>query len=394
MKSKFSESDCSPVSEPFAGQTIVFTGKLSSLGRREARSLVERLGGTTTPEVNSRTTMLVVGDEGFGLSPTLVNGDDSSYAKIEKSKKLRRVEEINAKELGCVAIVREDEFCRLAGLQSEESLRRRYHGLRQILERYPLIRDDRIGYLQAWGLIRPLVQTNADKYFSFADVAIIKKVHEELEHGGSFRAAVRDIFAARDGQLTLNFGLRRSEVRPAKLINLKRPSMSGLTEMDSEESDSRSAQMALAARFFVEGSELDEGSATDQERALIAYRKALLLDPNLVPAIVNLANLHYASDSLVEAQALYERALGLDSDCFEAYFNLGNIHHDLGRFSEALAYYRDALQLQTTYADAHFYMAVTLEKLGRSKDAKPHWRAYQQLSPDGEWGELAREFSE
>jgi tetratricopeptide (TPR) repeat protein len=394
MKSQSSKNDRPSVPEPFSGQTIVFTGKLSSLGRREARALVARLGGTTTPEVNTRTTMLVVGDEGFGLSPTVANGNEPSNAKIEKSKKLRRAEEINAREPGCVAIVQEDEFCRLAGLQSEESLRRRYHGLRQIRERYPLIKDDRVGYLQAWGLIRPIVQTNADKYFNFADVAIIRKVHAELENGGSFRAAVRDILSARDGQLTLDFGSRRSEVRPAKLIALKRPSTSGLTEMDPEKHDSRSAQTALAARFFLEGSDLDEGSSTDQERALIAYRKALLLDPNLVPAIVNLANLHYASDSLVEAQALYERALGLDSDCFEAYFNLGNIHHDLGRFSEALAYYRDALQLQTTYADAHFYMAVTLEKLGRSKDAKPHWRAYQQLSPDGEWVELAREFSE
>jgi len=27
-------------------------------------------------------------------------------------------------------------------------------------------------------------------------------------------------------------------------------------------------------------------------------------------------------------------------------------------------------------------------------EAKPHWRAYQLLSPNGEWVELAREFSE
>ena len=158
--------------------------------------------------------------------------------------------------------------------------------------------------------------------------------------------------------------------------------------------ESSGAQTALAARFFLEGSELDEGPDADQERARVAYRKALLLDPDLVPAIVNLANIHYARDELVEAQALYERALGLDADCFEAYFNLGNIHHDLGRYQEAVAYYRDALRLQAAYADAHFYLAVTLEKMGRSTDAKTHWRAYQQLAPDGEWVDLAKEFSE
>ena len=72
------------------------------------------------------------------------------------------------------------------------------------------------------------------------------------------------------------------------------------------------------------------------ESAAAAYRKALVIDPDLVPAIVNLANIHYARDEMIEAQALYERAIGLDPDCFEAYFNLGNIHHDLGRYEPAL----------------------------------------------------------
>ena len=63
------------------------------------------------------------------------------------------------------------------------------------------------------------------------------------------------------------------------------------------------------------------------------------------PALINLANIHYSRDELVEAQALYERAIGLESDFFEAHFNLGNIYHDLGRFAEAQACYREALRL-------------------------------------------------
>ena len=89
-------------------------------------------------------------------------------------------------------------------------------------------------------------------------------------------------------------------------------------------------QAALAAKYFVEGSRLDDGDDHGMAEAAAAYRKALVIDPDLVPAIVNLANIHYARDELIEAQALYERAIGLDPDCFEAHFNLGNIHHDLG----------------------------------------------------------------
>ena len=118
------------------------------------------------------------------------------------------------------------------------------------------------------------------------------------------------------------------------------------------------------------------------------------IDPDLVPAIVNLANIHYARDEMIEAQALYERAIGLDPECFEAHFNLGNIHHDLGRYDDALVCYRDAVALNPGYPDAHFYLAVTLEKTGHSPEAKPHWKAYQELAPDGEWVDLAKEFSE
>jgi hypothetical protein len=37
---------------------------------------------------------------------------------------------------------------------------------------------------------------------------------------------------------------------------------------------------------------------------------------------------------------------------------------------------------------------VTFEKMGQPQDARPHWRSYQQLAPQGEWVELAKEFSE
>ena len=358
--------------------------------------MVERLGGIAADEVTGRTTMLVVGDEGFSRRAGQTDeiperGDDGA----DKSAKLRRAEEANTKAPGRVSILMEEDFCRLGGLRSNESLKRRYHSLRRIRELYPLVRETRLGYLAKWGLVRPVVRTNADLYYSFTDVAVVRRVHAELRQGRSFRAAVRALLAAREGQLALNFGAVRSDAQPAKVVALRqRETHKPARDIPPKLMETDSAQAEMAARFFLEGSELDEGSDADQERARAAYQKALLLDPNLVPAIVNLANIHYAHDEIVEAQALYGRALTLDADCFEAYFNLGNIHHDLGRYDEAVAYYRDALRLNAAYADAHFYLAVTLEKVGRSKEAKTHWRAYQQLAPDGEWVELAREFSD
>jgi hypothetical protein len=37
---------------------------------------------------------------------------------------------------------------------------------------------------------------------------------------------------------------------------------------------------------------------------------------------------------------------------------------------------------------------VTLEKLGRSVEAKRHWREYRELAPNGEFSDLAKEFTD
>jgi tetratricopeptide (TPR) repeat protein len=238
----------------------------------------------------------------------------------------------------------------------------------------------------------------ADRVYDFNDIATIKQLAHELERAVPLKVALRALAADRAGQLEFDF--HSSNTSTAKVVAL-RPRTPKTPMPDRAAGPAAGSafpfsdpQSALAAKYFVEGSRLDDGDEKKMESAAAAYRKALVIDPDLVPAIVNLANIHYARDELIEAQALYERAIGLDPDCFEAHFNLGNIHHDLGRYPHALVCYRDAVALNPGYPDAHFYLAVTLEKTGHSPEAKPHWRTYQELAPNGEWIELAREFSE
>ena len=383
------------ISSPFVGQIVVFTGKLASLERKDAQALVERLGGTAADQVTSRTTMLVVGAKGFSRTEDATSSH-AGHGEAEKSNKLKKAEQANSKSSGNVRILSEEDFCKLGGLPTADSLKQQLYRLRDIRVLYSTVRDDHLRYLEKWGLIRSVVRTNADTYYRFRDLLVIKQASAELERRAPFRAVMRSLLAAREGQLALDFRPARSDAQPAKVVELarRRSSESSVPDLSLVWPAVADPESVLAARYFREGAELDEGDEPQQQQALIAYRRALVLDPNLVPALVNLANIHYARDELVEAQALYERALNLETECFEARFNLGNIHHDLGQYDGALTCYRDALDLNPTYADAHFYMAVTLEKLGQSKDAKPHWRAYQQLAPNGEWVDLARELSE
>ena len=259
---------------------------------------------------------------------------------------------------------------------------------RQVLERYRHVREDHLRYMQKWGLIRPNRRAHGEALYAFSDLAAIREADAQLAEGGSFRAVLRALLASRAGQLAFDF---RLEAQPAKVLQLRRREPPPLAELMGTHV---ALEPSSAEQLFKSAATLDDGDPENVLEASSAYRLALEADPDLVPALINLANLHYSRDEIAEAQALYERAITLEPDVFEAHFNLGNILHDLGRNPEAQACYREAIRLNPTYADAHFYLAVTLEKNGQSREARPHWRAYQQLAPNGEWVELAREFSD
>ncbi len=258
---------------------------------------------------------------------------------------------------------------------------------RDVLARYPALREDQLRYLEKWGLVQP-TRGAAGRTYGFADLAVIRQTATALSSGRAFRAIVRQLEAERHGQLTLDFRLDAEPARVIALTPRQRPAAAPETGGPSESDISR------AEALFLEASSLDTGDDEDAEQAESLYRKALEADPYLVAALINLGNLHYARNRLAEALALYEQAVSLAPDYFEAHYNRANVLHDAGRFEPAAESYLAALEIDADHADAHFYLAVTLEKLERSADARPHWDAYRRLAPDGAWAELAREFTE
>ncbi len=384
-----------PGERSLEGETVVFTGKLWSFGRKDARTLVERLGGLSDEDVTVRTTLVVAGAASYpeGAPDVGLLLDDSTT----QNQKLRRVAQINADHPGRIRILSEDEFCRLAGQPGIAERRTQHYGQKDILAMYPALRPDHLRYLEKCGLIKPAFRNNADTFFGFADLTTLRQLAGELQQGAAFRAAIRNLQASRVGQLTFDF---RLDAQPARIIDLKSransagPFGAAAPGGAPPQEPPGIRDLSSAEQYFLMGSLLDDGTAERLDEAVKAYRRALEEDPDLVAALINLANIRYSRDELAEAQALYERAILLDPSYFEAHFNLGNIHHDHGQYADAEASYREALALNHTYADAHFYLAVTLEKMGRSLEARTHWRAYERLAPQGEWVELAKEFSD
>ncbi|MFN2431274.1 MAG: tetratricopeptide repeat protein [Gemmatimonadota bacterium] len=335
---------------PLAGERVLFEGLLECLSRSEAAALVRRLGGRVVRTAAARPTVRVLGGgrEAEPAAPQPAGG-----------------------ELPGERTLSEPEFCRLAGIRSAEELRSRYHAASEIRARYPQLREDRLRYLERLGLVHPAEVTRAERYYAFDALARLASVHARLEAGASFRAVVRELRVEGSGQLTLDL---RPRTRGATVIPFPIPSAE-----------------AGAEALFRRGYALEAEPGREAE-AEAAYAEALRLDCRLVPALINLANLHYLRDDPTGARALYRRAAELGGGAyFQIPFNLGNIALDQEDFTEARRLYACALELEPEYADTHLYLAVALEKLGRSREARPHWRSYRELAPNGEWVRLARE---
>jgi DNA ligase (NAD+) len=66
---KFSKAGVTPQKKeiagnaPLQGKSFVFTGTMESIGRNEAKALVEKLGGTVHSSVTKSTTYIIAGSE-------------------------------------------------------------------------------------------------------------------------------------------------------------------------------------------------------------------------------------------------------------------------------------------------------------------------------------------
>ncbi len=123
-----------------------------------------------------------------------------------------------------------------------------------------------------------------------------------------------------------------------------------------------------------------EGRVAD---AIDHFKTSLRLEPDNVPAFLNLAKVEEDRGRLDEAASDLRSALALEPGNPTVLVNLGTVYTKAGRYDDAIAAYRDALRHPSPddYL-AHNGLGVALIRQGRRLEAVEEFREALRLKPD------------
>jgi tetratricopeptide (TPR) repeat protein len=258
------------------------------------------------------------------------------------------------------------------------------------------ISESRVRYWAQTGVVGPSHKTDGRALYSFQDLVGVKAAKELLDGGLSLQRARKTLEALR-AQLGENRPLANVRVRSdgdtvvvsdngatfepltgQLVIDFAVDELQGKLAALPSALPSTRAESAWA--WFVEGGDCE--ARGDDDRALIAYQKALEGDPALAAAHTNLGNLFYRRGERGEARAAYEHALALDPDQPEARYNLANLLDDVGDRAAARMEWTRVVAACPEFADAHYNLALACARDGEDDAARLHLRRYLALVPD------------
>jgi len=129
--------------------------------------------------------------------------------------------------------------------------------------------------------------------------------------------------------------------------------------------------------------------AGDYEQAALAYKKIIEKEPdnkkahyNMAVALEHVGGERYATPIVLpEAAEHYERALEIDPEFLPARINLGILYSKLQQNNRAADILKQALAVRDD-KNVRYNLAVILEKLKRFAEAREQWEAYLALEDD------------
>jgi len=294
------------------------------------------------------------------------------------------------------------------------------------------LNESRVRYWAQTGFVNPGGSRGGKRLYTFRDLVAIRAAVELLDRGIPLQRVRRNLQALREalpeleqplarlrvcsdgeqlvlsgqggafepltGQLVLDFEIEDLRSQVVELLQVREQEQVGAPQAPaSPRTPVPPDEPTTAYGWFLRGCTRDHDAETGDE-AMLAYRRALELDPGLAAAHTNLGNLHYRRGERGPARECYRAACALEPEQPQARFNLANLLEEDGDLDMAIAEYRRALAHDPEFADAHFNLALTLERVGSRVQALAHWRRYvelvgcEQADEDiGEWLVIARE---
>jgi Flp pilus assembly protein TadD len=126
------------------------------------------------------------------------------------------------------------------------------------------------------------------------------------------------------------------------------------------------------------------------DEAVKMWRRAIMLVPDYVEVLCNLASAYIIREMFEEAEELYRKALSYREDYPLAWFALGRLMALDNRYEGAEASMRRYTELCPGDPWAYYILGTSLANLGREDEAEFALAKATQLDPDGEAGSLAR----
>jgi tetratricopeptide (TPR) repeat protein len=108
----------------------------------------------------------------------------------------------------------------------------------------------------------------------------------------------------------------------------------------------------------------------DFDSAEKRLRKAIEIDPQLLPAKVDLSALLMQKRNYTEAETLLRKVLEAEPKPILALLNLGITLNHLGKYTEAIETLREALRLQPGLVTAHVHLGIALVETDQFEEAE------------------------
>lgn len=398
------------------GQHVAITGRLASMTRDEAVSLLEGSGGEYDRTPGAETSYLVVGEAGWPLRE-----DGRLTQSLELAQELKA-------HGAAISIVSETEFLILLGLHELRPL----YTTQQLSRILKVPARDLVSWIRR-GLIEPVKVVNRLYYFDFAQVASAKALGEFVRNGVSATRIRRSLesleswFPAVRRSLAQLRTLERSGQLLVRLHDGSLADSRGQVQIDFAADPFADAVPASGAdrRSFapgaqpadgrsVRGSGIEAGAgpnllalprsgdtwftsavhfeeAGHLSEAAEAYQKSLFVEGPRADVSFNLGNVLYRMGRREEAVQRFTQSVEIDPSYIECWNNLANALADIGRPEEAVRALRKALAVDPHYADAHYNLAEILHQLGRDAEARTHWQSYLIEDAQSDWADHVRD---